>query len=62
VLKVAESIGVPVPKSVFIEENEDIDIDKLGLVYPIIVKPNSTDGSFGELYCLHCQRFHCPQV
>jgi D-alanine-D-alanine ligase len=49
VLKIAESIGVPVPKSVYIEEGEDCDPIKLGLEFPVIVKPNSTDGSFGRL-------------
>ena len=47
ILKVAESIGVPVPKSIFIEEGDSYDPKDYGMLYPVIVKPNSTDGSFG---------------
>jgi D-alanine-D-alanine ligase len=47
VLKVAESIGVPVPKSVYVEEGAELDPSTYGLEWPIMVKPNSTDGSFG---------------
>lgn len=47
VVKIAESIGVPVPKSVFLADDSQLDPTSFGLEYPIIVKPNSTDGSFG---------------
>ena len=51
VLKVAESIGIPVPRSIYVDQEEaelsSIDPHKYGLEYPVIVKPNSTDGSFG---------------
>jgi D-alanine-D-alanine ligase len=46
VLNMAASIGIPVPKTVYIE-SENMPIDLKGLHYPVIVKPNSTDGSFG---------------
>lgn len=45
VLKIAESIGIPVPKSVFIDDSTSVD--NHGLMYPVLIKPNSTDGSFG---------------
>jgi D-alanine-D-alanine ligase len=47
VLKIAESIGIPVPRSIYVDEGDAHDPAALGLAYPIIVKPNSTDGSFG---------------
>jgi D-alanine-D-alanine ligase len=47
VLKIAESIGVPAPKSIYIDENDQVDPEAHGLAYPVMVKPNSTDGSFG---------------
>ncbi|KAI3643921.1 hypothetical protein MP228_010085 [Amoeboaphelidium protococcarum] len=47
VLKIAESLGVPVPKSVYLESDQKCDPVKYGLEFPVIVKPNSTDGSFG---------------
>jgi len=46
VLNMASSIGIPVPKSIYIE-NELCGIDLKGLKFPVLVKPNSTDGSFG---------------
>ena len=46
-VKVAESIGVPVPKSIFVDEGDNMDPTAHGLEFPVIVKPNSTDGSFG---------------
>lgn len=45
VLSIAQSIGIPTPRSVFI--SSDDDLDSHGLEYPVILKPNSTDGSFG---------------
>lgn len=45
ILNIAESIGIPIPKTVFVED--DSQILNHGLVYPVILKPNSTDGSFG---------------
>lgn len=48
ILKVAESIGIPVPKSAFIEEGASLDPKDYGLEFPVFVKPNSTDGSFGK--------------
>jgi D-alanine-D-alanine ligase len=47
VVKIAESIGVPVPKSVYLSDDTVLNPAKFGLSYPIIVKPNSSDGSFG---------------
>jgi len=46
VLNMAASIGIPIPRTVYIE-NEHQGIDLQGLMYPVLVKPNSTDGSFG---------------
>jgi D-alanine-D-alanine ligase len=49
VLEVARSLGVPIPGSVLIQRDAEIiaDIRSAGLVYPLFVKPNSTDGSYG---------------
>lgn len=46
VLNMAASIDIPVPKTVYIED-ETIGLDLKDLEYPVLVKPNSTDGSFG---------------
>lgn len=46
VLNMAASIGIPVPRTVYLENERD-GIDLKGLKYPVLVKPNSTDGSFG---------------
>jgi D-alanine-D-alanine ligase len=42
----ASAIGIPVPKTLFIE-NEKNGISLKGIKFPVLVKPNSTDGSFG---------------
>lgn len=44
-MSIAQSIGIPTPRSVFIANDEDLESH--GLEYPVILKPNSTDGSFG---------------
>lgn len=46
VLNMAAGIGIPVPKTVYIED-ENVSLDIKDLEFPVIVKPNSTDGSFG---------------
>lgn len=47
VTSIAKSLGLPVPASVCIED--DKAILQHGLAYPVFIKPNSTDGSFGIL-------------
>jgi D-alanine-D-alanine ligase len=49
VLEIARSLGIPIPGSVLVQNDADIlsDIRGAGLVYPLFVKPNSTDGSYG---------------
>jgi len=46
VLRLAASIGVPIPETVYIEDEKQ-GLDLKGLKFPVLVKPNSTDGSFG---------------
>ena len=60
VLKIVESIGVPVPRSVYVDDLSDPVA--LGLQYPIIVKPNSTDGSFGITAKSVCHSFGDVQL
>ena len=45
ILQVAKSIGIPTPKSVYLVDREELASH--GLAYPVLIKPNSTDGSFG---------------
>jgi len=45
ILKVCESIGIPTPKTYYIDN--DSDLKDIKFDYPVFVKPNSTDGSFG---------------
>lgn len=45
ILQVAKSISIPTPKSVYIDSEETLKSH--GLEYPVLIKPNSTDGSFG---------------
>jgi len=49
VLEIAKSLGIPVPLSVLVQRDADIeaDIQKAGLQFPLFVKPASTDGSYG---------------
>jgi D-alanine-D-alanine ligase len=49
VLDIAKSIGIPVPQSVLVEKDEDIipSIRRNNLEFPLFVKPNCTDGSYG---------------
>ena len=44
-MEIAKSINVPVPVSLYIETEEQLSHHSLP--YPVIIKPNSTDGSFG---------------
>eukprot|EP00455_Lapot_gusevi_P010588 TRINITY_DN147_c0_g1_i1.p1 TRINITY_DN147_c0_g1~~TRINITY_DN147_c0_g1_i1.p1 ORF type:complete len:281 (+),score=80.35 TRINITY_DN147_c0_g1_i1:40-882(+) len=44
VLLIARSVGVPLPRSLMFEDGQEIKHD---LEYPVFVKPNNTDGSFG---------------
>jgi D-alanine-D-alanine ligase len=46
VLGMATTIGIPVPRTVYVEHEKN-GIDLKGLKFPVLVKPNSTDGSFG---------------
>lgn len=46
ILKIADSIDIPTPQSFYIEDDADITC-KYKFAYPVFVKPNSTDGSFG---------------
>jgi D-alanine-D-alanine ligase len=48
VVKVAESIGIPVPKSIYLDEGDSLNPVEHGLAFPVLIKPNSTDGSFGK--------------
>jgi len=49
ILEVARSIGVPTPQSILVQNDSEAMnlIKQHGLVYPLFVKPNSTDGSYG---------------
>eukprot|EP01116_Phalansterium_solitarium_P006869 TRINITY_DN19277_c0_g1_i1.p1 TRINITY_DN19277_c0_g1~~TRINITY_DN19277_c0_g1_i1.p1 ORF type:complete len:476 (+),score=172.09 TRINITY_DN19277_c0_g1_i1:1530-2957(+) len=49
ILDIAKSIGIPVPRSVLVDKDELIvpTIKSEQLVYPVFIKPNSTDGSYG---------------
>ena len=42
---VAREMGIPVAKGIFV--SDDFDISKLTLSFPLIVKPNTGDSSFG---------------
>jgi len=46
VLGMATAIDIPVPRTVYLEHERN-GIDLKGLKFPVLVKPNSTDGSFG---------------
>lgn len=46
VLGMASAIGIPVPKTLFLESEKN-GINLKGMKFPLLVKPNSTDGSFG---------------
>jgi len=46
-LLIAESIGIPVPKTVYIEDETAADVNWGAFKYPLLVKSNSTDGSYG---------------
>jgi D-alanine-D-alanine ligase len=46
VLGMAAAIGIPIPKTLYVESEKN-GIDLKGLKYPVLVKPNSADGSFG---------------
>jgi D-aspartate ligase len=48
-MKIAEDIGVPIPKTYYPEE-EDIDTIASKVSYPIVVKPNISDGARGITY------------
>lgn len=43
---IAKETGIPVPKA-FLVKPEDIQFVEFGLTFPVIVKPNSGDSSFG---------------
>jgi len=49
ILETARSLGIPIPGSIIIEDDSKIleAIRQSGLEYPIFVKPNATDGSYG---------------
>lgn len=49
VLGIARELGIPTPKSVYVEKDDALLnlIKENGLEYPLFVKPNHTDGSFG---------------
>lgn len=47
ILEIAESLGVPIPKTFYVENDEELETLKTQIAYPAFVKPSSTDGSFG---------------
>ena len=47
-LKIAEQIGIPIPKTYYPEIKEDLDQVK---DFPIIIKPRLSSGSRGFAYC-----------
>jgi hypothetical protein len=46
VLDIAASLGIPIPKSVYVHNDNDAlsSMEKNGIESPAFVKPNSTDG------------------
>jgi D-alanine-D-alanine ligase len=47
ILEIAESLGIPIPKTFYIEADEELEEMKTKISFPAFVKPSSTDGSFG---------------
>jgi len=49
VLTIARELGIPTPLSVYVEKDAEVFkiIEQHKLEYPLFVKPNHTDGSFG---------------
>jgi len=49
VMDIAKTLDIPVPKSIFCSKDSEI-LEKMknsGMEFPVFVKPNSTDGSYG---------------
>ena len=56
ILQVAKTLGMNVPKSKYFQPGVDAEIiaSMHGIEYPVIVKPNNTDGSFGITHLSVC--------
>ena len=50
ILKLAENLGIPIPRTWFIEDISQIEAIRDNLCYPLVIKPKSSSGALGISY------------
>ena len=55
VLQIAEKLGIPIPKTWFLEDISRLDHLRKGLSYPVVVKPKTGSGALGLSFVENAQ-------
>ncbi len=50
ILRLSEKLGIPIPKTWYVENLSQLDSLKMNLPYPVVIKPKMSSGAIGVFY------------